>query len=169
MHTVYTHGNGLVIAYGNRRQFGGRPEWIVKASRPRASWATSRVAHLLRRVASTVHHRRTRAGRGPIEFDTPELQRRQVETSTPARVGSRSGDLFTRMLYAARNMDINLLLSDRVNSESRILYDRTPKERVAEVAPWLTVDSNVYPAIVDDRPSGSSTATPRRQLPEQPR
>ena len=48
-------------------------------------------------------------------------------------------------------MDINLLLSDRVNSESRILYNRTPKERVQEVAPWLTVDSNIYPAIVDGR------------------
>ena len=28
--TVYTHGYGLVAAYGNRRQAGGEPEWIVK-------------------------------------------------------------------------------------------------------------------------------------------
>ncbi len=61
------------------------------------------------------------------------------------------GDLFTRLLYAAHFMDLNILLSDRVNSQSKILYDRTPKERVAQVAPWLTLDSNVYPAVVDNR------------------
>ena len=27
--TVYTHGYGLVAAYGNRRQSGGEPEWIA--------------------------------------------------------------------------------------------------------------------------------------------
>src|SRR5215203_1911152 len=28
--TVYTHGYGLVAAYGNQRQSGGEPEWIAK-------------------------------------------------------------------------------------------------------------------------------------------
>ena len=28
--TVYTHGFGLVAAYGNRRQSGGEPEWIAR-------------------------------------------------------------------------------------------------------------------------------------------
>src|SRR4029453_18448049 len=28
--TVYTHGYGLVAAYGNRRQSGGEPEWLAK-------------------------------------------------------------------------------------------------------------------------------------------
>ncbi len=37
------------------------------------------------------------------------------------------GDWFTRVLYAAHFMDLNILLSDRVNSQSRILYDRTPR------------------------------------------
>ncbi|SPU26295.1 norm2 [Bifidobacterium bifidum] len=36
-------------------------------------------------------------------------------------------------------------------SESQILYDRSPKERVAKVAPYLTLDGRVYPAVVDGR------------------
>jgi uncharacterized membrane protein (UPF0182 family) len=44
-----------------------------------------------------------------------------------------------------------ILLSSAVNSESRILYDRNPRERVEKVAPWLTLDSDPYPAIVDGR------------------
>ena len=45
----------------------------------------------------------------------------------------------------------NILLSDLVNSDSKILWDRTPRERVEQVAPWLTVDGDAYPAVVDGR------------------
>src|SRR5690606_17773953 len=41
--------------------------------------------------------------------------------------------------------------SDRVTEESQILYERDPQERVAKVAPWLTLDNKVYPAVVDGR------------------
>ena len=38
-----------------------------------------------------------------------------------------------------------------MNAESQILYDRNPRERVEKVAPYLTVDGNAYPAVVDGR------------------
>jgi uncharacterized membrane protein (UPF0182 family) len=47
--------------------------------------------------------------------------------------------------------ELNFLLSDAVNASSRMLDYRTPKERVERVAPWLTLDGNAYPAIVDGR------------------
>jgi uncharacterized membrane protein (UPF0182 family) len=42
-----------------------------------------------------------------------------------------------------------ILLSDAINSESQILYNRNPRERVAAVAPFLELDSDPYPAIID--------------------
>ena len=42
-------------------------------------------------------------------------------------------------------------LSGRVNPDSRIIYDRDPRTMVEKVAPWLTVDSDTYPAVVDGR------------------
>src|SRR5690606_16973101 len=45
----------------------------------------------------------------------------------------------------------DLLLSQNVNSEPQILYDRDPRDRVSEVAPYLTLDSQAYPAIIDGR------------------
>ena len=48
-------------------------------------------------------------------------------------IGARS----TRLLYAFKFAEPNILLSSRVNSESKILYDREPRERVKKVAPWL--------------------------------
>ena len=45
----------------------------------------------------------------------------------------------------------NIVLSSRVNENSRILYDRAPRTRVQKVAPWLTVDGDAYPAVIDGR------------------
>src|SRR5690606_21305264 len=45
----------------------------------------------------------------------------------------------------------NLVLSDRVHGNSKILYDRHPRERVEKVAPFLTADNDIYPAVVDGR------------------
>jgi len=61
------------------------------------------------------------------------------------------GDLFTRLLYAIKFRDGNILLSDAVNSESQILYDRNPRQRVQKVAPFLTLDGDPYPAVVSGR------------------
>jgi uncharacterized membrane protein (UPF0182 family) len=47
--------------------------------------------------------------------------------------------------------EINFLLSDAVTNDSRVLDHRTPRERVQRVAPWLTLDGNAYPAVVDGR------------------
>ncbi|MGV2549585.1 UPF0182 family protein, partial [Bacillus licheniformis] len=54
-------------------------------------------------------------------------------------------------LYSIKFGSEQILFSDRVNSESQILYDRDPVERVQKVAPYLTLDGRVYPAVVDGR------------------
>ena len=61
------------------------------------------------------------------------------------------GSLFGRLLFATKFGEANILLSDRVNSDSRILWDRDPRDRVQAVAPWLTLDGDPYPAVVDGR------------------
>ena len=65
--------------------------------------------------------------------------------------GPSVGNIFSRLLYAVRFGSDQILFSDRVTSDSQILYDRSPKERVAKVAPYLTLDGRVYPAVVDGR------------------
>ncbi len=38
-----------------------------------------------------------------------------------------------------------------INTDSKILYNRSPAERVQKVAPWLTLDGNIYPAVVNGK------------------
>ncbi|MBK8459683.1 MAG: UPF0182 family protein [Micropruina sp.] len=153
IHTVYTHGYGLVMAYGNRRQGSGEPEWIVRDIPPTGQLGDHESRIYFGEESTNFAVVGRPEGQAPIELDTPgggEGGRERTNVYT-GKGGVPIGDMFTRALYATRFMDVNLVLSDRVNSASKLLYDRTPKERVQQVAPWLTVDSNVYPAIVDGR------------------
>ena len=59
------------------------------------------------------------------------------------------GSFFRQLLYAWKFKDKNILLSSGVNSDSRILYIRDPRARVQKVAPWLTLDGDSYPVVVN--------------------
>ncbi|MGA1785227.1 MAG: UPF0182 family protein, partial [Pontimonas sp.] len=65
--------------------------------------------------------------------------------------GPLVGSLFNRLLYALKFQSEQIILSDAVNTESQILYDRHPALRVQKVAPYLTLDNDPYPAVVDGR------------------
>ena len=59
------------------------------------------------------------------------------------------GSRLTRLLYAVKLRDPNIFFSSEINSGSQLLTVRDPRSRVAKVAPWLTLDGDVYPALVD--------------------
>ncbi len=129
VHTVYTHGYGLVAAFGNRRSSSGDPVWIEKNLPPVGLLPDYEGRIYFGENTSAFAIVGRMPGEGPIEFDTPE-----GEPNTYTGTGGvPMGDWFTRALYATHFTDLNLLLSDRVNAESRILYDRTPSDRVAKV------------------------------------
>jgi uncharacterized membrane protein (UPF0182 family) len=152
IHTVYTHGNGLAAAYGNRRQPSGL-DWIEKdiPSVGELGEYEGRIYFGEKSEDFAIVGREE--GQDPIELDTPGGGESGGERTNvyEGSGGVPMGDFFTRLLYSAHFGDINILLSDRVNSQSKLLYDRTPQQRVQQVAPWLTLDSNIYPAVVDGR------------------
>ena len=151
--TVYTHGYGLVAAYGNRRQSGGEPDWIARDIPP-----TGKIKEYEPRIYFGELHNDysivgAPAGGARIELDTPGGGQGGNPTtySYSGKGGVPIGNMFNRLLYAAKFADVNILLSDRVNPASKIVYDRTPRERVQKAAPWLTVDGDTYPAVVEGR------------------
>lgn len=153
LHTFYTHGYAMVAAYGNRRQPSGEPAWIVGDIPPTGDLAEHEPRIYFGERASDYAVVGAPEGTPPVELDTPGGGSTGGETRNTYQGsgGVPIGGWLNRVLYAIRFADINLLLSNRVNESSQILYDRTPAERVAKVAPWLTVDSDPYPAIVDGR------------------
>jgi uncharacterized membrane protein (UPF0182 family) len=62
--------------------------------------------------------------------------------------GVSLSDPLTRAAYAVSFGEPKILYSGAIGKDSKILYNRTPKERVEAVAPWLTIDGDPYPTVV---------------------
>ena len=173
-HTVYTHGNGFVAAQANTvdevardagSARGGYPIFTVsdlqtqagesegegetqdaekslgiKVDQPRIYYGP-----VIASAADNLDYAITgTTGEKPVEYDTDS-----TNYTYDGEGGVEIGNLFDRTMYAAKYRELNFLLSDRVGSESKLLYDRDPRERVEKVAPWLTTDSATYPAVID--------------------
>lgn len=152
-HTVYTHGYGVVAAYGNKVTADGQPEFF-ESGIPTQGALTEEQSYEPRIYFSpnATEYSIVGAPEGTQswEFDYPTGSEGATNTFD-GDGGPSVGNIFSRLLYAIRFGSDQILFSDRVTSESQILYDRSPKERVAKVAPYLTLDGRVYPAVVDGR------------------
>jgi len=166
LHTVYTHGFGVIAAYGNQRDSegdladnDGEPEWAEQDIPPKGDLTSLTEDGYQPRIYFGEQSPEYSIVGGPeggrgVEFDIPEGEGTgsAAETNTyDGKAGVPVGNLFNKLLYAVKFSEPNIVLSNRVNESSKILYDRSPRERVEKVAPWLTVDEDSYPAVVDGR------------------
>ncbi len=160
-HTVYTHGYGVVTAYGNTASSDGSPafweggipsEGELGDYEPRIYFGKSTPSYSI--VGGD-------DGGNPRELDYPDdsAPSGQINTTFSGSGGPNVSNPFNRLLYATKFAEMNILFSQEVRSGSQILYDRDPAKRVAKVAPWLTLDGNPYPAVIDD---DDDPSTPKR-------
>jgi uncharacterized protein len=89
----------------------------------------------------------------PAELDYPDDKSAngQKNYTYTGDGGVPMGSLFTRLLFAIKYQEQRIVLSNLINSSSKILFDRNPRQRIAKVAPWLTIDGDPYPAVVDGK------------------
>jgi len=164
LHTVYTHGNGVIAAFANQRPAddvaqGDELQW-AEGQQPDQRDLTdlapdgyeTRIYYGERSPSYSIVGKSTN---GPdVELDLPAGAITEGEEATTTYDGAGGigvGSLFRKVLYAVKYGEPNIVLSERVNENSKILYDRRPGEMLKKVAPWLTVDSDPYPAVVDGR------------------
>ncbi len=84
------------------------------------------------------------------EFDYPKGEE-NVYTTYAGAGGVEINSPLRRFLFALRFGSLKLFLSNDVTQESRILYYRNIKERVAKVAPFLTYDRDPYMVIAEGK------------------
>ncbi|MEN8581834.1 UPF0182 family protein [Arthrobacter sp. KBS0703] len=154
-HVVYTHGYGVVAAKGNKFTADGKPEFLQsgipstgvlgndKTYEPRIYFGEDSPEYSIVGAPEGAAHR---------EQDRPASKEGgETQYTFTGNGGPNVGSFFNRVLYSIKFQSSDLLLSDGVNDASQILYERNPRERVQKVAPYLTVDGNAYPAVVDGR------------------
>src|SRR5687768_7818377 len=74
-----------------------------------------------------------------------------VFTQYDGQAGLSLGSLFRKVLFALRFGAYQLVLSDDIGAESRILFNRNIGERVRLIAPFLTFDQDPYLVLASGR------------------
>ncbi|HEX7186795.1 MAG TPA: UPF0182 family protein [Actinomycetes bacterium] len=149
-HTVYTHGYGFVAAYGEETTDGGRPSFVSSDIPPQGEITEYEPRVYFGQESPTYS---IVGGTNAVELDFPDDSAASGVRNTryEGEGGVPVGSLFHKLLFATKYQEANLLLSGRIESDSKILYVRNPKERVEKVAPWLTLDGDPYPVVADGR------------------
>lgn len=153
-HLVYTHGYGVVAAptdemdprtEGPRFLDGGvPPAQQIPLTQPDVYFGQMSPSYSI--VGEPAHSSRH------LEFDHPGARSTgPAHTTYTGGGGIPIGSTARRFLFALRLGSPNLLFSSDVNKASQLLMVRNPRARVAQVAPWLTLDGDIYPAVVDGR------------------
>jgi uncharacterized membrane protein (UPF0182 family) len=165
-HTVYTHGNGFIASPANTvrgvandpNQNGGYPEFLASVVGANGSVVSPGPAPL----------DQPRIYFGPVIANTSEDyaivgqsgadREYDYETNTETknytytgRGGVPIGNALARSVFGAKFAEWNFLFTDAIGDNSKILFNRDPAQRVEAVAPWLTTDTTVYPAIVNKK------------------
>lgn len=153
-HLVYTHGYGIVAAPTTHvdpntespvfLDGGMPPSQQIRVTRPQVYFGQA--------FGSSYSIVGQPAGsHSELEFDHPGSNGSSTSAHTTYRGhgGIPIGSTLRRLLFAVQLRDPNVLFSSELNSASQLLMVRNPRARVAKVAPWLTLDGDVYPAVVN--------------------
>jgi uncharacterized membrane protein (UPF0182 family) len=148
VHLQYTHGEGLVLAEANRATAKGNPVFAIKDVPAQSAPGFP----ALRQPA--VYFGVKQPGYVIADTKQPELngQRKtgtDVEGHYHGSGGVRLGSLLTRAAFALRLGDLNILLSNLITPDSRMMFIRDIHTMVEKVAPFLSLDSKPYPVLVD--------------------
>ncbi len=150
---TYTHGNGIIAAPADQVDAQGQPVFAVgnvppsgpnggplpfPIDQPRIYFGEQSP------VYSVVN---TQQG----EIDGPAVGDQQVTFNYDGDGGVQLSSTLRKVAYALKFREPNLLLSGAIERDSRLMYIREPRERVKKVAPFLQLDGDPYPAVVDGR------------------
>lgn len=165
-HTVYTHGNGFIASPANTvrgiandpNQNGGYPEFLVNVVGANGTVVSDGPAQLdqpriyFGPVISNASADYAIVGKTGVDREYDYETSTETKNYTYTGSGGVSiGSWISRSVFAAKFAERNFLFSNVIGSNSKILFNRDPAQRVEAVAPWLTTDSAVYPAIVNKR------------------
>lgn len=160
-HTVYTHGFGVVAAYGNSITSDGLPSYWEQSIPSKGEIGEYEPRVYFSQSAPDYSIVGGPEGTPNQELDYPDdnAPGGQVSTTFKGNGGPSVGNFWNKLLYSIKFGSTDIFFSSQTNEESQILYDRDPLLRVAKVAPYLTLEQKAYPAVVD---TDGDPSTPKR-------
>ena len=143
-HFQYTHGYGAVMSPVNEALPDGSPDFFVKDIPPVSPVGIDinrpQIYYGMLTNDYTIVDSSTR------EFDHP-TEGGSEYTRYAGKGGINIGNFLHRLAFAWRFADINLILSNPIKSESRLMFRRNISDRVRTIFPHLLYDRDPYLVI----------------------
>ncbi|MDE3087817.1 MAG: UPF0182 family protein [Chloroflexota bacterium] len=146
LHLVYTHGYGVVLSPVNEFTPDGLPSLLLKDIPPVGAIPVTRPEIYFGEETTGNIFVKTKEQ----EFDYPKGNDNAF--STYAGTGGVSvGSLWDRLMFALRFGDMNILLTNALTADSRVMFNRDIQTRIRRVAPFLLLDKDPYLVIADGK------------------
>ncbi|WP_208298790.1 UPF0182 family protein [Streptomyces liangshanensis] len=151
-HFTYTHGYGAIAAKGTTPVVSSGGGKTIGA--PDFTESGLPTTGALPTYEQRIYYGEKTEQYSIVGGPQKELDYEKNGEKTTSYAGKSGVDLsnpVNRAAYAVAFNEPQMIYSGAIGEGSRILYNRTPKERVEAVAPWLTIDGDAYPAVVKGR------------------
>jgi uncharacterized membrane protein (UPF0182 family) len=144
---TYTHGMGLTLSPVNQVSLQGLPVLFIKDLPPVSdvSLVVTRPQIYFGELSNDWAFLQT----AQPEFDFP-LGDSSAVTSYVGTGGVEVNSFIRRLMLSARFGSFDVLLTEYISAESRVLYYRNIRERAAKALPFLSWDSDPYMVITED-------------------
>jgi hypothetical protein len=151
LHMVYTHGYGVVVSPVNKVTEQGMPEYLVQdipsvyaVDEPSLIVETPQIYY------GEIDNDFVLVNSLTQEFDYPKGNSNEY-ISYDGTGGIVLDTFWKKAFMALKFMDIKILLSDDLTTESKIMFTRAIQERIAKITPFLMLDYDPYLVINDGK------------------
>jgi len=143
----FTHGYGAAVVPVNEVVQEGLPDFFLKDIPPSGvdELAVTRPQIYFGELPDDY----VVVGSGEEEFDYPVGEEQTATSRFDAEGGVRIDSFLRRLVYSWELADTNILISDALSGDSRVLYRRNIRDRVEAIAPFLQLDFDPYLVVAD--------------------
>jgi len=144
----YTHGYGLIVSPSNMATSNGDPQFAVGSVPPASNSGLPNVSQ------PSVYFGLNNTGYVVANTKQPEIDYQltngtNIETHYKGDGGVQLSSFFNQVMFAVRFNDLNLLISSQITNDSRLMFDRGVQNRVSKAAPFLNLDADPYPVLLN--------------------
>ena len=151
-HVRLTHGYGVAMATANTPTSSGSPDFVVSGLPVAVDESLDATVD-----RPQIYHGEDLGGYALVDTTVQEID--YVDSVTGSEVpfeydgtgGVGMGSFIRQAAFALRFRQIDPLISNFVDGDTRIIYNRDVHNRVEALAPFLSFDADAYPVIVDGR------------------
>ena len=148
----YTHGYGVVFSPANNVASQGQPDFYVKGIP-----ATTTVSELeveqpriyFGESAESVEYVVVNSLQDEVDYPLSTEGQSVAYTNYSGDGGVGIGSFFRRLGFALRYSELNLLISNQLSDDSKLIMERNVVSRVKKAAPFLYTDNDPYLALID--------------------